>query len=236
MPTRMAARFCDHLMFVKSLTTEQDKRFSSRCLLVSNGSNELVVDFEDPSDDLFLIISGNVRVILRISTGREVILGEFSDGEFFGELSAVDGETRSANVTAMVNTKLLRMPRSVFLEILRDVPDVALDLMQSMSQLIRAQNTRLAEHTFLAAKYRLYAELLRLSRPRKGYDDQRSITPPPIQQSLAERIGCRREVVSREIAKLERENVVERTRGALILLDIRALNARLSEGWNAGSD
>jgi CRP-like cAMP-binding protein len=136
----------------------------------------------------------------------------------------------------MVNTKMMRMPRSVFLEILRDAPDVALDLMQSMSHLIREQNTRLAEHTFLAAKYRLYAELLRLSRPRKGHEDQRSITPPPIQQSLAERIGCRREVVSREIAKLERENVVERTRGALILADVRALNARLSEGWNAGSD
>lgn len=219
-----------------SLSAEQDKRFSARCLMTSVGPNELVVDFEDPSDELFLINSGTVRVILRISTGREVILGEFSDGEFFGELSAVDGETRSANVTAMVNSQMLRMPRSVFLEILRDVPEVALDLMQSMSHLIREQNMRLAEHTFLAAKYRLYAELLRLSRPRKGHGDQRSITPPPIQQSLAERIGCRREVVSREIAKLERENVVERTRGALILADVRALNARLSEGWNAGSD
>ena len=220
----------------KSLSTEQDERFSARCLLSSIGPNELVVDFEDPSAELFLIISGSVRVILRISTGREVILGEFSEGEFFGELSAVDGETRSANVTAMVNTKLLRMPRSVFLEILRDAPEVALDVMQSLSRLIREQNTRLAEHTFLAAKYRLYAELLRLSRPRKGHQDQRSITPPPIQQSLAERIGCRREVVSREIAKLERENVVERSRGALILSDVRALNARLSEGWNAGAD
>lgn len=219
-----------------SLSPDQAERYSARCLQVSVGPNELVVDFEDPSDDLFLIISGTVRVILRISTGREVILGEFSDGEFFGELSAIDGETRSANVTAMINTKLLRMPRSVFLEILRDAPDVAMDLMQSMTQLIRDQNTRLAEHTFLAAKYRLYAELLRLSRPRKGHEGQRSITPPPIQQALAERIGCRREVVSREIAKLERESVVERTRGALILADVAALNRRLSEGWNAGAD
>lgn len=219
----------------KSLDPDLDNRFTARCQLSSVGPNELVVDFEDESDDLFLIISGSVRVILRISTGREVILGEFSDGEFFGELSAIDGETRSANVTAMVNTKLMRMPRTLFLEILQDVPAVALDLMQSMSHLIRDQNKRLAEHTFLAAKYRLYSELLRLSRPRKGHEDQRSITPPPIQQSLAERIGCRREVVSREIAKLERENIVERTRGALILSDVQTLNARLSEGWNAGA-
>lgn len=217
----------------KSLSEEATERYGRLCQVSDFGANELIIDFDDETDDLLLLVSGTVRVILRIATGREVILGEFSEGAFFGELSAVDGETRSANVTAMTNAKLIRMPRSMFINILENEPKVALDLLQSMSARIRDQNTRLAEHTFLAAKYRLYSELLRLSKPRKGHEGQRLITPPPIQQDLAERIGCRREVVSREVAKLERESLVERTKGALILTNLDALNSRLSEGWNA---
>jgi CRP-like cAMP-binding protein len=219
-----------------ALTDEQDNRFSKMARISDFGENELVLDYDDESHNVFLIQSGRVRVILRIATGREVILGEFSDGEFFGELAAIDGTTRSANVTAMVNTRLLTLPRSAFLSILREAPDVSLQLMRSMSALIRSLNTRLAEHAFLPAKYRLYSELIRLSKPRKGHDGQRIVTPPPIQLELAERIGCRREVVSREIAKMEREKVVERSRGGLILADMGELNRRLSEGWNAGGD
>ena len=97
-----------------------------------------------------------------------MILGEFSDGEFFGELAAIDGTTRSANVTAMVNTRLLTLPRSAFLSILREAPDVSLQLMRSMSALIRSLNTRLAEHAFLPAKYRLYSELIRFVEATQG--------------------------------------------------------------------
>lgn len=219
-----------------SLTDAQDKRFSAMARTSDFGENELVVDYEDETRNVFLIQSGRVRVILRIATGREVILGEFAQGQCFGELAAVDGTTRSANVTAMVNTRVMTLPQAVFLEILRENPDVALQLMRSMSALIRSLNTRLAEHAFLPAKYRLYSELIRLSKPRRGEDGQRIVSPPPIQLELAERIGCRREVVSREIAKMEREKVVERSRGGLILADMGELNRRLSEGWNAGGD
>ena len=153
------------------------------------------------------------------------------------ESAQIDNSTtRSANVTAMTRTRVVTVPQSLFLSILRDSPDVALQLMRSMAILIRSLNTRLAEHAFLPAKYRLYSELIRLSKPRKGHDQQRIISPPPIQLELAERIGCRREVVSREIAKMERENVVERSRGGLILADMNELNRRLSEGWNAGAE
>ncbi|TCD14519.1 Crp/Fnr family transcriptional regulator [Oricola cellulosilytica] len=221
-----------------SLNDAQDKRFSAMARTSDFGENELVVDYEDETRNVFLIRSGRVRVILRIATGREVILGEFAEGECFGELAAIDGTTRSANVTAMVNTRVATLPQAVFLEILRENPDVALELMRSMSALIRSLNTRLAEHAFLPAKYRLYSELIRLSKPRKspgdGISGQRIISPPPIQLELAERIGCRREVVSREIAKMEREKVVERSRGGLILADMAELNRRLSEGWDAG--
>ncbi|WP_306118349.1 MULTISPECIES: Crp/Fnr family transcriptional regulator [unclassified Roseitalea] len=218
-----------------ALDPEQDRRYSAQCSIADFDENELILDFEDETHDFFAIVSGQIRVILRIATGREMILGEIGEGSFFGELAAIDGSSRSANITALFRTRLLRVPQTVFIDILRENPEVALTLMRFMSQRIRGLNTRLAEHSFLAAKYRLYAELIRLSRPRKGHDGQRAVSPPPVQQDLAERIGCRREVVSREIARLEREGIIERTRGAIILARMGELNRRLTEGWDHGS-
>ena len=91
-----------------------------------------------------------------------------------------------------------------------------MQVMQVLAQRIRTLNYRLAEQSFLQAKHRLYAELLRLSKPRLGHEGQRSVSPPPTQKELAERIGTRREVVSREINALQKQGIFEKTRGALV--------------------
>ncbi len=217
-----------------SLSDAQDEKFSSLCNVSEHGEHELIVDFMDESHDVRFIVSGRVRVILRFSTGQEAILGEFGDGQFFGEQAAIDGQARSANVTAMVSTRLMSMSRNVLLDIMHEVPEVAIDLLKVLSARIRDLNMRVAERSFLKAKYRLYSELLRLSRPRLGHEGQRIISPPPVQQALAERIGCSREAVSREMASLARANIVERARGGVVLRDVDELSLRISAGWDDG--
>ena len=56
------------------------------------------------------------------------------------------------------------------------------------------------------------------------------MSPPPTQRELAERIGSRREVVSRELSALEKESLLEKTRGALVLVDPPVLSDRIAEG------
>ena len=193
--------------------------------------NELIIDFEDDTRDVRFIISGRVRIILRIATGKEVILTEMRDGEFFGEIAAIDNEGRSANVTALSRSQVCIMPQSLFLDMLENVPSVNRSVMRTLATRCRHLNARLAEHCFLQTKHRLYTELLRQSKPRSGHADQRAISPPPIQKDLAARIGTRREVVSREIAHLKRKKIVDKTTGALVLCDLPQLNALISEGW-----
>ncbi len=77
-------------------------------------------------------------------------------------------------------------------------------------------------------KYRLYAELIRLSAPRSGGSDMRAISPPPFHHDIANRIGARREVVSRELSALEKAGLIDKTRGALVLKDPGELNRRIS--------
>ena len=214
---------------VDDATIEQQSR---RCTWRTYEENELIIDYEDETRDVRFILDGRVRIILRIATGKEVILTEMRDGDFFGEIAAIDEEGRSANVTALTRTKLCVMPQSVFIELVESQPSVNRSVMKTLASRCRNLNSRLAEHCFLQTKHRLYTELLRLSRPRLGHEGQRSISPPPTQKELAARIGTRREVVSREIANLKRAKVIDKTTGALILSDVERLSDMISEGWS----
>ena len=205
---------------------------AQRCSWRTYEPNELIIDFEEETCDVRFIESGWVRIIVRIATGKEMILAEMRDGDYFGEIAAIDNSGRSANVTALSRSKVCIMPQSVFLEALETQPSVNKKVLGLLAQRIRLLNGRLAEHSFLQTKHRLYSELIRLSRPRLGHEGQRSISPPPTQKELAARIGTRREVVSREIANLKRAKVIDKTTGALILSDVERLSDMISEGWS----
>ncbi len=215
-----------------SLSQAEGEQYGKSCLWKDYEANELVIDIDEETTDVRFVVSGLVRVINRFSVGKEVILKEMSPGDFFGELAAIDNETRSANVTTLYRSRICIVPQRLFLDILDRHPEISLEVMKVLTMRIRTLNMRLAEQSFLQAKYRLYAELLRLSKPRMGHEGQRSVSPPPTQKELAERIGTRREVVSRELNALQKQGYFEKTRGALVLTDVAELQRRISEAWD----
>lgn len=215
-----------------SLDRAEGERFGKSCLWKDYDAHELVMDIDEETTDVRFVVSGLVRVINRFSLGKEVILGEMKEGDFFGELAAIDGETRSANITTLYKTRICIVPQKLFLDLLSQSNEISLEVMRVLTKRIRTLNMRLAEQSFLQAKHRLYAELIRLSKPRLGKEGQRSISPPPTQKELAERIGTRREVVSRELNQLHKQGFFDRTRGALVLTDVAELQRRISAAWD----
>lgn len=214
------------------LPEDQSRRFARSCFWKDYDPHELVIDVEDETTDVRFVLSGRVRIISRIAVGKEVILGEMGEGEFFGEIAAIDNSPRSANVTTLTRSRICIMPQKCFLDILSESPAVSFQVLQLLATRTRQLNMRLAEHSFLQAKHRLYSELLRLSRPRPGNPDQRSVSPPPIQRELAERIGSRREVVSRELNSLEKAGFIEKSSRAIVLLNPNELQRRISDAWD----
>ncbi|CAH1661529.1 CRP-like cAMP-binding protein [Hyphomicrobiales bacterium] len=203
--------------------------YEQRCNWRRFEADEILVDFEDVSTDVYFIVSGEVRVLVRSQSGKEVILGEMRTGELFGELAAIDGVKRSANVTALTRGEVCIMPASVFRQIVFASPTVAERLLKLLAGRVRDLNARIMEHTVLDLRHRLYAELLRLSVPRAGHPGERVVTPPPFHHVLAARIGCRREQVTREFSALSAEGLVERTRGALVIKQPEVLDARVKD-------
>ncbi|MDH7794737.1 MULTISPECIES: Crp/Fnr family transcriptional regulator [unclassified Beijerinckia] len=203
--------------------------FDRRCTWKRYDQNEIVVDFEDRSSDVYFILSGDVRVLIRTAAGKEVILAEMKAGQFFGEMSAIDSVARSANVTALTRSELCIMPAAVFRELLFGSRSICEKVMRLLTGRIRESNARLTEYSIFDLKHRLYAELLRISAPRTGHDGQRIVSPPPFHHVLAARIGCRREQITRELSALDHETLVEKSRGGLVLLKPKVLEARLAE-------
>ena len=215
-----------------SLSEEDGNRYGRSCIWKDYNAHELVIDIDEETTDVRFVVSGVVRIINRFAVGKEVILSEMVPGDYFGELAAIDGNTRSANVTTLNRSRICIVPQNTFLELVSNSSEISLKVMRVLTTRIRTLNLRLAEQSFLQAKHRLYAELIRLSKPRPGNATQRSISPPPTQRELAERIGTRREVVSREINALQKQELFEKTRGALVLCNVAELQKRISEAWD----
>ncbi len=207
--------------------------FESRCHWRRFDPNEILVDFDDAATDVFFLTAGEVRILIRTQAGKEVILGEMRGGAFFGELAAIDGVARSANVTALTRGEVCVVPAPVFREIVFAAPPISDRLLRLLAGRVRELNARLTEHAVLDLRHRLYAELLRMSVPRAGQGEgqsrERVVTPPPYHHVLAARIGCRREQVTREFTSMTTEGLVDRTRGALVLRRPDLLEARVAE-------
>ena len=142
----------------------------------------------------------------------------------FGELAAIDGEQRSANVVAVAETLLVAMPEAAFREAIRNHPSVADGVLQRLTRLVRLYSQRLYEMRTLDVQSRIRAELVRLGEVSLGEDNTASISPLPTSADIAARVNTRREAVSRELASLTRRGLIKRHHKSLTIRDFAGLN------------
>ena len=92
---------------------------------------------ETEGENLFFVIEGSVKVTRLSKDGREVILAMLNAGDFFGEMSLLDGESRSANVIALEDTEVLSLYRDDFLDVLHEYPKIAIQLLKEMTSRLK---------------------------------------------------------------------------------------------------
>jgi CRP/FNR family transcriptional regulator, cyclic AMP receptor protein len=218
----------------RSLEPGAIRQLDTQCSWRRAAANEWIVDYQDASNDVFFVVSGAVRVKIQAVSGREVLLREIEAGEFFGELAAIDGQARSAGIVAATDVTVARMPASVFRKTVHAHSDVCDQLLALLAGQIRMLANRVNEFTNLDVRHRIYAELLRLSRPEPGKTGRALISPPPVHAEIAARVSTRREAVAREFKTLERSGLIERRRGAIVLTNASRLRQLLEEA--AGLD
>ena len=91
----------------------------------------------DKGDAMYLIESGRVRISIRDEEEQEVILAELAQGDFFGEMSLIDGRQRSADAKVIDDAQLAILSREAFLTFVRSNPDVALEMLSALTDRLR---------------------------------------------------------------------------------------------------
>jgi uncharacterized membrane protein len=91
----------------------------------------------DKGDAMYLIESGRVRISIRDDNSQEVTLAELAQGDFFGEMSIIDGRQRSADAQVIEDARLAILSRDAFLSFVRTNPDVALEMLSALTDRLR---------------------------------------------------------------------------------------------------
>jgi len=204
--------------------SEEELGYISEKMIARHYESGKFIFLEDSEgEQCFFVVQGSVKVTRLSKDGREVILAMLNEGEFFGEMALLDGESRSANVIALEETEVLTLNREDFLVVLHDYPQIAIQLLKEMAHRLRKSDRQIASLSLSDAEKRIALCIIRFADDqgviRRG---QVSIPRVPIQQDIANMAGTSRETVSRAINLLEKEHFIKRKGRELLILDYKA--------------
>jgi CRP-like cAMP-binding protein len=179
----------------------------------------VVVSQDDPGDSLFVLVTGRVKVVLYGDSGREIILSIFkSPGDFFGEMSLLDNQPRSATVMAAERSRLLVLSRRDFQAHIEAHPRTALRVLTELSRRLRQADSVIGNLALLDVYGRLAGKLRELAQA-DGEETEEGVVlrQRPTQAEIAATIGTSRETVSRALSDLARRGLVVVTGRKLLL-------------------
>lgn len=201
-----------------------------------NRDETVVLEGDDSVQALYLIATGSVQVYMTGIDGRETILSFLERGDFFGEMSLIDGEPRSASVRTVTDATLLVIHRESFLSLLRKTPEIAMALMSELCKRLRKANKQIGSLSTMSVSGRVAGTLLNLMQERgvRIHTDNGNMVTVihnrPTQQQLADMSGTTRETVSRICSLLVRANAIAMTGKDIVIFDEDALQEKATKG------
>ncbi len=171
----------------------------------------------DEGGSLFLIQEGAVKISRIGKDGREVTFAVLREGNFFGEMSLLDGQPRSATATTSRATRVLVLEREKFLRGVLSHSRIVIKMLAELSKRIRAADHSI-EFLALATVFdRLFHILGHLGRQFPITDQKVVIARRPTHQELSEMVGSSRETVTRTLASMERKGLIKIQKRNIVL-------------------
>ena len=192
-------------------------------------AGQRVISRDAPDHDVYLIVGGRVRITAFSGAGRQVTYRDMPSGEWFGDLAAIDGRERSADVDALEDTLVASMSPAVFRRLLHSHPIVCDRILDRLVTLVRDLTERIFDFSTLGVQNRVHAELLRLAKQAGINENVARIFPAPKHSDIAGKVSTYREQVTRELSAMAKQGLVRRAEGALVIPDVARLERIVSE-------
>jgi len=192
-------------------------------------ADDVVVRQGDPANAAFAVAYGRLKVLSAGDRGKETALGLMGRGDVFGELSILDGGTRSATVIAVEPTLLLEIERVRFHALLRTSPAVAYKMLCVVARRLRRLSERTEDAT-LDVYTRLSKRLVQLAEQygARQRDGSIRLTLSLDQRELGELLGTSRESVNKNLRLLRTQGLAEWTKDHVVIRDLERLRAASS--------
>ena len=169
-----------------------------------------------PADCLYIVVSGRLKVLMGEADGKETILSIIGPGEFFGEMSLIDDNPRSATVIAIEACELLALTRRDFRKCLVENSNLAMAVMRVLVRRLREADRKIGSLAMLDVYGRVARLLLDMSESVNG---QRVVTKRISKQDIAKMIGASREMVHKVMKDLQVSGYIEVQGSTIVLRD-----------------
>jgi CRP/FNR family cyclic AMP-dependent transcriptional regulator len=195
-----------------------------RCATRSVKPKTVIVSQGSGGRDMFIVASGSLKVSVLSDEGKEISFSVLRQGDYFGELSLIDGRRRSATVTAIEKTELLVLVQAEYQYLLNNYPQTATKLLTQMlltlANRLRATDELYQDSVFLDVSARLAKFLLSSSEDAGGSGaDERLVDIRLSQYELGTLVNASRESVNKQLRDWEAHGIVGVDKGKITILN-----------------
>lgn len=189
--------------------------------------NQIIFYEGDLGGSLYIIVSGTVKIVIMADDGREHILGLLHDGDFFGEVSLIDGEPRSATAIAQDKVNIVMISRDDFVRLLRENPEMSLKIMVTLCDRLRKTDKHVESLAFLSAPGRVAQVLLNWAEQLAPEQEKKIEIPHKMtRQEFASIAGTSRETLTRVLMDFQDDGVIGLGKNIIIIHDRRTLREK----------
>jgi CRP/FNR family cyclic AMP-dependent transcriptional regulator len=227
-PTSTVEQTLTKVPIFSGLTESELSFLAQRAVSRNYSAGQSVFTEGEPCSGLYVVESGHVRIFKSSSTGREQVLSIDGPGSSIAELPVFDGGNYPASVTAIDDATLLFVSKQDFQALCLAHPQVALKVLRVVGARLRRLVGIIEELSFTTVRHRLASFLLRLAQKEgKRSETGVEITLPASNQELAAHIGTVRELVSRNLSRLQAEGVLQIDGRTVMISNLKALEAEI---------
>ena len=191
-------------------------------------AGELLFSEGEPCNGLHIIALGKVRIFKTSMSGREQVLAMNGPGESVAELPVFDGGPYPASAVAIEDTEIAFISRRDFNAYCLEHPEVALKVLSVVGARLRRLVEIIEELSFTTIRQRLISALLKLAQ-KEGKKTERGVEfqLPATHQELANQLGTVRELISRNLMRLQAEGLLDVDAREIVVKDMKGLSALL---------
>jgi len=177
--------------------------------------NQILIQDGDRSGDLFLLLKGDAQAVSTDASGKRYVLNRFKAGQYFGEMSFIDGQPRCASVVAITACRAMIIPRDKFRNLFPRYPELCFKILKGINDKLRKATDQIEDLVFRDV-YQRVARFITQNTRLHGKLGEDHVTVTHLE--LAEMVGSSREMVTRVLKEIANKGHIVIKRGKIQII------------------